>query len=122
MAGVISRLAENTRAQIEKQIRFESRPFTMNEHYYRDSQNKVFAQLKLMRARVGVDRVQMNRRQAGYHAKMTAALDAIRALGNDNVRELDLAKLIHVADWESELRTMAEVRAYWQVAYKVSAG
>ncbi len=53
-------------------------------------------------------------------AELTAeALAALAALGYTGLTEEDLGKLNKADEYEEELQLMAEVRAYFQVAYKV---
>ena len=48
------------------------------------------------------------------------ALRALAEAGYPNVRVSDLARLLPPDSWEEELVVMADVRAYYQVSYKVS--
>lgn len=58
-----------------------------------------------------------------YEAVETPQTKALRALaeaGYPNLRERDLARLLPPDQWEEELIVMADVRAFFHVAYKVS--
>lgn len=48
------------------------------------------------------------------------ALGALKDLGFANLNESDLTRLTPVDPFEEELVVMADVRAYFQVAYKVN--
>ena len=50
---------------------------------------------------------------------MDRALQALRELGYTELRESDLIRLNPPDTYEEELNVMADVRAYFQVAYKV---
>ena len=50
---------------------------------------------------------------------MDRALQALRELGYTDLRESDLIRLNPPDTYEEELNVMADVRAYFQVAYKV---
>ena len=51
---------------------------------------------------------------------MNVALSSLAALGYNGLYEADLKKLRPVDTHETELELMAETRAYYQIAYKVS--
>ena len=53
--------------------------------------------------------------------KEAAALAALADLGFEGLTVTDLGKLVQVDAYERELDVMAEVRAYFKVAYKVCA-
>ncbi|OCH87803.1 hypothetical protein OBBRIDRAFT_827487 [Obba rivulosa] len=53
-----------------------------------------------------------------YEQRLSDALAALAALGYHGVTAEDLPKLRPSDEYEEELRVMAEVRAYFQVAYK----
>lgn len=54
-----------------------------------------------------------------HEQRLSDALAALAALGYHGVTAEDLAKLRPPDEYEEELQVMAEVRAYFQVAYKV---
>lgn len=51
--------------------------------------------------------------------KVNAALAALAELGYTGLRAEDLGKLNPLDEYQTELEVMAEVRGYFQVAYKV---
>ena len=50
---------------------------------------------------------------------LTSVLAGLAQLGYAGITEADLGKLAHPDTYEDELAVMAEVRAYFQVSYKV---
>lgn len=48
-------------------------------------------------------------------------LDQLSKIGHAGLTEADLARLRPIDPYHTELHLMADVRAYWQVAFKVSA-
>jgi hypothetical protein len=55
-----------------------------------------------------------------YASKVSDALVALARIGYNSVTEESLGKLAITDDYETELQVMAEVRGYFQIAYKVS--
>ena len=49
----------------------------------------------------------------------TRALEALEELGYKDLKASDLARLAQYDSFDKEINVMAEVRAYFQVAYKV---
>lgn len=121
-------LLANTHAQINKLTQLDERPFTMNEHYFDSMRDKLLAHLKDRRfpkpagAR-GVDADDTTTTAAAaaaQHADQVKQALASLALLGHNVKAEDLAKLRPADEYETELAVMAETRAYWHIAYKVS--
>ncbi|KAG6918467.1 hypothetical protein DXG01_014094 [Tephrocybe rancida] len=54
----------------------------------------------------------------GREKKISSALAALAALGYRGVSEVDFGKLIPPDEYETEIQVMAEVRGYFQIAYK----
>ena len=89
-------------------------PFTQNTRYLAEKRDKQLAQYK--RARQG--RLQADVLTPSAE-KISEALSSLAKLGL-SVNEEDLGKLNPSDEFEEELELMAEVLAYFQVAYKVS--
>ena len=89
-------------------------PFTQNTHYYSDKRDKLLARYRGERGCTAVSLVST----PGKRKALQDALAARARLGY-NVKEDDLPKLNPHDEFEEELEMMAEVRAYFQVAYKV---
>ncbi|KAI1791422.1 P-loop containing nucleoside triphosphate hydrolase protein [Ganoderma leucocontextum] len=86
-------------------------PFTQNTHYLSEKRAAHLAQYK--RARSGVQKsIPRDRGEI-----VSDALSMLTKLGYA-VKEEDLSKLNPPDEYEEELELMAEVRAYFQVAYK----
>ena len=52
---------------------------------------------------------------------VTRILNDLASIGHQNLTEATINGIGHDTRYENELRVMADVRAYWQVAYKVSS-
>lgn len=107
-------LANNTQTQIAKMVALEDRPFTMNDHFLNEVRGKILAHLKETR----YPSTQVYR--ADRQDRLNVVLGNLNYCGFEGVKETDLARLRPTDEYEAELDVMAEVRAYWQVAYKVS--
>ncbi|TFK84004.1 hypothetical protein K466DRAFT_239334 [Polyporus arcularius HHB13444] len=84
-------------------------PFTQNTHYFADKRAKELAQYKRARPQGPV--------MLPTKEELKSALAALSILGY-TVKEEDLGKLNPPDQFEEELELMAEVRAYFYVAYK----
>lgn len=107
-------LIKNAEIQIQKITAQQVRPFTQNEHYLSDVRDKVLARLKDERKPPASSSLSESDRK-------TALLSVMSGLATLDIpaNEDDLPRLLH-DKYGTELVLMAEVRAYWQVAYKVS--
>lgn len=86
-------------------------PFTQNRHDFAEKRDKQLAQYKAARPQGPV--------MLPTKEEMKSALAALTKMGY-TVKEEDLAKLNPPDEYQEELELMAEVRAYFYVAYKVS--
>ncbi|KAM5536973.1 hypothetical protein V8D89_009302 [Ganoderma adspersum] len=86
-------------------------PFTQNTHYLSEKRDAHLAQYK--QARSGVEKSISQ----GHGEIVNDALSMLTKLGY-TVKVEDLGKLHPPDEYEQELELMAEVRAYFQVAYK----
>lgn len=111
----IRHLADNTQAQLYKLTELDARPFTLNEHYFDDIKDKILAHLKGKR----FPKPDSAQSEAAENDHLKAALASLAQLGYNTTAE-GLAKLRPVDAYETELSVMAETRAYWHIAYKVS--
>lgn len=108
-------LALNTEAMLKWHAKVELRPYTQSRFYITDIKTKFLARLRDERARVTDD-------DEDSHVSEKSAKLAVQHLteaGYKNIKLSDLEKLRQVEPFERELDVMAEVRAYYQVAYKV---
>lgn len=110
----IRHLVDEAQAQIVKLTALDDRPFTMNDHYLTDVRVKLLAHLKEKRFPKG-----LVLDQAGHDDTVRTVLSGLNKIGIAGLKEDDLAKLRSTDEYEIELEVMAEIRAYWQVAYKV---
>lgn len=108
-------LAENTLVQLNKLTDLDLRPFTMDDNHLNDSRGKILALLKDKRYPKPTESELSDREE-----HIRAALANFGMIGYSGLNKDDLTKLRPTDDYETELDVMAETRAYWQVAYKVS--
>ena len=88
----------------------------MNDYCYDDLTGKILAQLREQR------HPPTEIKDLETHNKhMRAILASLPHVGFQGTNEDDLAKLRPTDGYETELKVMAGIRAYWQVAYRVSA-
>ena len=104
--------------------------FTQNSHYFQTLRERWLAYYKMVRmnpAQYNASVVEPSELSAELSEDEpelpVETLEALRALaeaGYPNLRVSDLARLLPPDSWEEELIVMADVRAYYQVGYKVS--
>ncbi|KAJ7587407.1 P-loop containing nucleoside triphosphate hydrolase protein [Mycena floridula] len=111
------RLLSNER-EIERLIELESQPFTLNTHYLADYKEKFMAQYKGHRK--GNTKVMQALESYSVTANedINVILTYLTRLGIGGVKALDLAQLFPSDAMAPAVNIMAEVRAYFQVAYK----
>ncbi|KAF9078476.1 P-loop containing nucleoside triphosphate hydrolase protein [Rhodocollybia butyracea] len=114
---------EATEAGIRWQLALEQRPFTTNTHYLADYKDKFFSYYKGCRDKdINQEMVEtlrvssLNRHSPSSILNVT--LSNLAQLGIAGVKGIDLIKLLPSDEMEPALNIMAEVRAYFQVAYK----
>ncbi|KAJ7580963.1 P-loop containing nucleoside triphosphate hydrolase protein [Mycena floridula] len=111
------RLLSNEK-EIERLIKLESQPFTLNTHYLADYKDKFMAQYKGHRkANMGVMKVLESYPKISKD-HLNAILSYLGVIGIGGVKAVDLAQLLPSDAMTPALNIMAEVRAYFQVAYK----
>ena len=111
-------LAEKTVADIVRLVELDARPFTLNEFTLDQLRLKFLTHLKDKRA----PKLVPSTTGGSSGNSESAALAALAALGYTGIVAADLKKLRPVDPFETELEVMAETRAYFQIAYKVSSG
>lgn len=121
----MQQLVQATAERLRWLISLEDSPFTLNEHYFSSKRETYLASYRDSRAR---PILQPPSGQPAYTHKdlrtltslpaEEAALSALASLGYQ-IKAGDLKKLLPSDEYEEELIVMAEVRAYWQVSYKV---
>ncbi|KAK0224243.1 P-loop containing nucleoside triphosphate hydrolase protein [Armillaria fumosa] len=119
---------ERTEEKVDWLFSLEDLPFTLNTHYLADYNAKFFAYYKGARQRASSGDV-MSKLQGFQNGvrtnsmqyttnSITNAISALSAIGIEGIKANDLAKLLPPDQMEPALSIMAEVRAYFQVAYK----
>ncbi|KAG7091490.1 hypothetical protein E1B28_010521 [Marasmius oreades] len=110
---------EQTRDRLEWLVKLENRPCTSNMHYFADYRDKFFGFYKGLRQQDKNPELfkdcLKNPKQSIY---LREALASLTSLGFDSVKQSDLQKLLPGDEMDPALKIMAEVRAYFQVAYK----
>jgi vacuolar protein sorting-associated protein 1 len=121
---------ENALVDLRKMLAFEKNPlFTQNDHYLITTRNKCYYSYRGIRWRqryylLGEHIQDTAFAQDPYFykpAEITPEAHALQALANLGYRNLKIEDLkrLHPPDgFDEELRVMADVRAYFQVAYK----
>jgi hypothetical protein len=101
----------------------ELMPYTQNNHYLESTTDRWLAKYKDVRSGDDTDPTSQSDSNASRYlddpAFVIKTLAALAALGYNSVTREDLGKLNPPDPYETELKVMAEVRAYFQVAYKV---
>ncbi|KIO31593.1 hypothetical protein M407DRAFT_67741 [Tulasnella calospora MUT 4182] len=125
----IRECAAATIEKIEGLYRSERCPYTQNDHYFFAYRSKMLQRYKLihqqslskshlitaMRAHNPSEARGMDENQWNY---LNQAITALQNFGISPVKAEDFAKLLPEDDLSPALEIMAEVRAYFQVAYK----
>jgi hypothetical protein len=120
-------MTDDARQHIKKIIGLEDRIFTMNTHYLEDVGAKILAELRARRYGTAPDQnvIEGENHQTasdgedGKAKRLREILGQLTSMGYTGLDEASLARSHHSDVYERELKVMAEVRAYWQVAYKV---
>lgn len=118
-------LASKTIEEVRRLVELDSRPFTLNSHYLDHVRAKILAHLKDKRSPQSSDEatampaIATTTTNTAAGGAMKDALAQLAALGFSGLTEADLKKLRPVDPYETELEVMAEMRAYFQIAYKV---
>ncbi|KAF9507704.1 hypothetical protein BS47DRAFT_1488702 [Hydnum rufescens UP504] len=102
---------QHVKGQLAWLIKLEmSPPFTQNEHYFASYRDKYLTKYKSQRPGANV--------VPGNAVNQEAAISLLRSWGYNIEKAQDLARLADPDPFERELIVAAEVRAYFQVAYK----
>ncbi|KAJ4482537.1 P-loop containing nucleoside triphosphate hydrolase protein [Lentinula aciculospora] len=122
---------EATKNRIEWLLSLEHRPFTMNTHYLSYYKGKFLSYYKGCRVQdlnpelnIAFRTLDSNRQSIGIHGSSpkentaNEVLAGLAKLGISDLQAIDLVKLLPADAMEQALDIMAEVRAYFQVAYK----
>lgn len=123
----------NCRSYVDATLEVERMPYTQNTHYLQSSVDKWLAKYKTQRKEENASAMlaffsditprKTNGLDKSDNAKqqyMREALAILARIGYPGLKEEDLGRLNAPDEYQNELDVMAEVRGYFQVAYKVS--
>ncbi|KAG8931126.1 hypothetical protein FRC01_001827 [Tulasnella sp. 417] len=124
-------LAESATQKLDELCQAEATPYTQNEHYFFDYREKLLLRYKAMHRRIksqtsviqSLQNHDSTKQPRGYSdqpqwQKINEALAALATVGIPGVVAIDLIKLLPDDSMGPAFEIMAEVRAYFQVAYK----
>ncbi|KAI0066060.1 P-loop containing nucleoside triphosphate hydrolase protein [Artomyces pyxidatus] len=100
---LIKKHADTCESFIKASLEVEHAPFTQNTHYLQSCKEKWLSKY---------------RDAHGLGGLLNTALSQLAALGYTGLNSEDLGRLIKPDQYETEMEVMAEVRGYFQVAYK----
>ncbi|PBK85318.1 hypothetical protein ARMGADRAFT_1055445 [Armillaria gallica] len=109
---------EQTEARIDWLVKLEARPYTLNTHYLSDYTEKFLAYYKRERGKQEHGGLASELESTCDFSTVNSILSGLSAIGIHGVEGADLAKLLPADSMEASLKIMADVRAYFQVAYK----
>ncbi|KAF9047677.1 P-loop containing nucleoside triphosphate hydrolase protein [Panaeolus papilionaceus] len=117
---------ERAESKLEWLLNIEVWPFSMNTHYFLDYRSKFLAYYRKIRQESQhgpiIDQLSKTGDPNFAYSTQTQALATVMAglaqLGITNIGAADLPKLLPSDTMEPALTIMADVRAYFQVAYK----
>jgi len=116
--------ATNTRSRLQMMQAMEQQPFTRNDHYFVDYRDKFLTHYKALRRNDTQNFFCLlkPKDENGLKGETGELLDAtmagIRKLGFPEVQLGELSRLLPPDPMEAAIGIMADVRAYFQVAYK----
>ncbi|KAF7304023.1 hypothetical protein MIND_00633500 [Mycena indigotica] len=119
----LQRCTAATQALISKLVALEEPgPLTLNNHYLSDYKEKYLTRYRAAREKKTnsefTSTIQNHRRKSSYASEITEILSHLATMGLRDVKAADLTKLLPTDEMEPALHIMADVRAYFQVAYK----
>ncbi|KAI0250045.1 P-loop containing nucleoside triphosphate hydrolase protein [Lactifluus subvellereus] len=115
--------AKETSKRIEFLLQVEREPSTQNKHYFKDYRRKFLALYKgLFHTHSNDAFIERLQGRGSQSSQFNSALDGIIAnlakIGFRDVKPLELAALQSSEEADDALKIMADVRAYFQVAFK----
>jgi hypothetical protein len=116
----IQRCAEAATQHIDCLLKDENEPFTMNDRYYAEYRSKFLSHYKRDRLRSKSLVIQNLEDNNGPNMKMAVseAMSSLAKLGFRSIDASSLVALLPPDPMEPAIGIMADVRAYFQVAYK----
>ncbi|KAH9007584.1 P-loop containing nucleoside triphosphate hydrolase protein [Lactarius deliciosus] len=120
MLSHIQECADIADKHIASLLEDESEPFTMNVHYYAEYRTKFLGHYKgaRLREKSSVIKNLENSGDAGMMQAINETISSLAKLGLHSVEASSLATLLPPDPMEPAIGIMADVRAYFQVAYK----
>ncbi|KAI0032843.1 P-loop containing nucleoside triphosphate hydrolase protein [Vararia minispora EC-137] len=111
-----------TEKRLDDLQNMEKEPFTRNGHYFADYRSKFLAHYKALRRKEShafiKDLEDENKGNDEFNKLLNTAMSSIQSLGFRNFTANDIPRLLPPDPMESAIEIMADVRAYFQVAYK----
>ncbi|KZT65430.1 hypothetical protein DAEQUDRAFT_676924 [Daedalea quercina L-15889] len=121
----IAERAQVTRERLKWLLALEERPRTLNDHYFCDYREKFLAWYRGHRSQYHniplVQKLKKHSSSTGssdFDENVRAIMAAFSALDIHDIAPTDLAKVLPSDPYDTAIRIMASVRAYFQVAYK----
>lgn len=118
----LKRCGDRTKAQLDWLLQIESRPYTLNTHYYADYKDKFLSFYRGSR-KTGSSAGFVQNLQSydpddtaddSFNESVAYIMSALPQLGITGTQAIDLAKLLPSDPMEPALAIMAGVRAYFQ--------
>ncbi|KAH9976107.1 P-loop containing nucleoside triphosphate hydrolase protein [Lactifluus volemus] len=115
--------SKETSKRIEFILQVEREPFTQNKDYFKDYRRKFLAFYNGLYHKHStnsfIDRLSRRREQSSlFNSALDSIIANLHRIGFRDVNPLQLAALQPSEDAEDALKIMADVRGYFQVAYK----
>lgn len=128
----MKKCGDRTKEQLNWLLEIESRPFTLNTHYYANYKEKFLAFYRGSRKHGSngdlIDNLRSynpNNESNPFQEGMTQIMSALPQVGINGTEPNDLAKLLPADPMEPALAIMAGVRAYFQgernILYRLSS-
>ncbi|KAJ3524152.1 hypothetical protein NMY22_g11127 [Coprinellus aureogranulatus] len=137
MSSHLKECLQRAEERLEWLVRVEDLPFTLNQHYLTYYKSKFLGYYKEVRQAVVQDKVagqvkayvedpsshtvtsyKHNKYGVSEPSAMAKAMSALAEMGITGIRPEDLLKILPEDEMSPALNIMADVRAYFQVAYK----
>ncbi|KAI9465219.1 P-loop containing nucleoside triphosphate hydrolase protein [Lactarius psammicola] len=120
MQSHIQRCADAATQHIDSLLKDENEPFTLNARYYAEYRARFLSYYKTgrLRSKSSVIRNLEDGTNPGMRIALNEAIAALAKLGLRSVEASSLAALLPPDPMEPAIGIMADVRAYFQVAYK----
>ncbi|KAG7091489.1 hypothetical protein E1B28_010520 [Marasmius oreades] len=109
---------EETKDRLQWLVKLEARPSTSNTHYFTDYRDKFLDFYHGLRQRDRNPQLIEMCLGNGQSLEVRNALSQLAGLGISELKPKDLQRLLPRDEMEPALKIMAEIRAYFQVAYK----